>query len=215
MKHADLVASDFLLDRAMNELCGLIQELPYDDFKELGALKYEVNSVDFAEYGGTREDFLLTDLLIFEERLLVLELIQNKGAAKANKVDHQEKQRIFKKAYRIQELDYKYVTNGNDTLLFARKYRGEKIHQEESFVLLLSSRDLAIEIEGILQGYVKDSQQQVELIGTKHENHKYRKFRGTGNLTAITTRCGECDRMMRGLFYNGIECKTCEKIYHK
>ena len=159
MEHADLVASDFLLDRAMNELCGLIQELPYDDLKELGALKYEVNSVDFAEYGGTREDFLMTDLLIFEERLLVLELIQNKGAAKANKVDHQEKQRIFKKAYRIQELDYKYVTNGNDTLLYARKYKRRKIHQEESFVLLLSSRDLAIEVEGILQGYVKDSQQ--------------------------------------------------------
>ena len=46
MEHADLVTSDFLTDRAMNELCGLIQELPYDDLKELGALKYEVNSVD-------------------------------------------------------------------------------------------------------------------------------------------------------------------------
>ena len=51
MEHADLVASDFLTDRAMNELCGLIQELPYDDLKELGALKHEVNEVDFSQAG--------------------------------------------------------------------------------------------------------------------------------------------------------------------
>ena len=211
MKHADLVASDFLTDRAMNELCGLIQELPYDDLKELGALKHEVNEVDFSQ--GTRFEFpMKVDLLLFEEHLLVVELKQNYGA---KEVEHKDKDRVFLKSYKVQEFDsIRYLVNGKDTLLYVRNYRCEKIIQEKSFTLKVSS-DLAIEVEGILQGYLKDSQQQVELIGTKHENHECRKFRGTGNITASTTRCGECDHMMRGLFYNGIECKTCEKIYHK
>ena len=52
-------------------------------------------------------------------------------------------------------------------------------------------------------------------MGKEHEQHECQKYRATGTLEESTVRCGECDQMMQGLFFTGIECKTCFQIFHK
>ena len=52
------------------------------------------------------------------------------------------------------------------------------------------------------------------MVGSGHFGHNCKKYRATGTLKDSRVRCGECHQMMGGLFFNGVECNTCDEIYH-
>merc|ERR1719391_1199641 len=74
MKHVDLVTSDFFTAQAMNELAEQIKKFPYEDLTQFGALKQELNGIEFAEgTSAESQHFKEVDLLIFEEYVLAIQ----------------------------------------------------------------------------------------------------------------------------------------------
>merc|ERR1719391_674871 len=220
MKHVDLVTSDFFTAQAMNELAEQIKKFPYEDLTQFGALKQELNGIEFAEgTSAESQHFKEVDLLIFEEYVLAIQPKAKKayqaGAfGRVREVELQEKERFYLKDYKVKEFDS--IINqarGENQVMWVKNFHLGKPLQAKSFVLKLS-KDVASVLEHDLRGYINTIREALQK-GTKHERHECQKYRAKGTLEESTFRCGECDQMMQGLFFSGVQCKTCQKIYHK
>ena len=83
LKQVDVVSTDLSTSRAMNELKKEIMSLPFSDLGQFGALKQQINDVQFSM--GTNPDsekYKKFDLLIFIQQLL--EFIPGKEKNKFN-----------------------------------------------------------------------------------------------------------------------------------
>ena len=83
---------------------------------------------------------------------------------------------------------------------------------EKSFVLKLPAEQAA-EVEAELRRSQASVLAKIQ-EGSKHQRHSYRKYKGRGDLDECGLRCGECRKLMQGLFFDGIQCDTCQGIFH-
>ena len=232
MKHVDLVTSDFLTARVMNDLKEQIKNCPYEDLTLLGALKQELIGVDFAQGTTAGTNFRKVDLLIFEENVLVVEQkakvyhksVSQRRIAKAyqagsfrrvREVELQEKERFFLKDYMVKEFASIIMSPPyeGDCVMWVKSGIEGNWSEEKSFALKLA-KDLASQLEQDLRYYMNTGRDALKK-GTKHECHECQEYQGKGTLEETAVRCGECNQMMQGLFFTGVDCKTCNEIYHK
>ena len=209
------VSADFQYKAAMEKYVEEIGGI--DEFSQFGVLVKEVNNVDFS-MGSRGENFKSVDLLITDECVIVLELKARfeevrRRFGKVKKVMLPEKDRIFAKCFQIIDFDQIAIRDpGEHLTLWIKRFKNMKPDEAKSFVLKLP-RDLAFDIERELRMHHKRNTAKVQ-EGSNHLGHSYKEYRGRGDLTESGLRCGECQRLMQGLLFFGIKCKTCNAIFH-
>ena len=143
MKHVDMVSSDYLTAQAMRDLSEQIKNFPYEDLTQFGALKQELNGVEFAQGANPEiQDFMKVDLLIFAEYVLVVQLKAKKEYkagywGRVTEYELQEKERMFIKDYRVKEFDSIIIQpRGKDMkVMWVKSFHEGRVDQAKSFLL--------------------------------------------------------------------------------
>ena len=216
-KQMEQVSADCQYKEAMREFAEEVNGC--DDLTQYGVLVQIVKEVGFVQ-GVLGENFKEIELLIFDKCVAVLELRpkrRGKMMGRRQPVDMSEKERIFRRAYQVE--DFNVIINKEmapgplgHSLLWIKKIKDTKPVEDESFVLKLpvnQAPDMESELRTIHKKVLAKIQE-----GSKHEGHTYCKYKGEENLDNCSLRCGECHKLMQGLFFYGIKCDTCNGIFH-
>ena len=213
------VSADFQYSAAMQKYVEEIHGI--DEFSQFGVLVKEVNDVEFS-LGSHGDNFKNVDLLITDECVIVLDLkvkvLYKRGIFGNVKrvLLPDQKERIFAHCFQIKYFDQIVCRKKDETnlrFLWVKRIKDLRIDETNSFALKMS-KDLAFEIEPELRKYHERNTAPVQ-EGSNHEGHLYRRYRGRGDLAECGLRCGECQQLMQGLLFFGINCKTCKEIFHE
>ena len=224
----DRVSADVQYKEAMREFALEVEGC--DDLTEYGVLVKKHTDVWFAQ-GVFAENFKPFELLIFDKCVVALELKPKRVTKKKTfggkkTVDSEtEKERTFRKTFCAKEFDIissretasrsgeaVLRSGGDETFLWIKKIQDMRPLSEKSFVLKLPAEQAA-EVEAELRRSQASVLAKIQ-EGSKHQRHAYRKYKGRGDLDECGLRCGECRKLMQGLFFNGIQCDTCQGIFH-
>ena len=213
----DHVAADVQYKEAITEFAQEIKDI--DDLTQFGVLVKVVKEVGFAQgvlQNPCGENFKEIELLIFDKCVVALEVTPKRVTGRIMGVPMTIEisiDRTFRRAFQAE--DFNVIINreiSGVAKLFIKKIKDKRPVEEESFVLKLQV-DLATEVERELRKNHKRILAKIQ-EGSEHEGHSYSKYNGRGNLDECGVRCGECQRLMQGLFFCGIKCSTCNGIFH-
>ena len=214
----ELVSADFQYQDAMREFAEEIEGC--DNLTQYGVLVKKFPDVQFAlgVHGANFKEF---ELLIFDKCVVALELEPKRVTKKPmmkiwqKTIELAEKKRTFRRTFLAKDFDViinRKTDRGRDALLWVKKIKDKKPVEEESFVLKLPAEQ-ATEVESELRKNHKMMLAKIQ-EGSEHVGHSYSKYKGTGDLDECGLRCGECQKLMQGLFFCGIKCDTCNGIFH-
>ena len=215
----DHVSADFQYKDAMREFAEEVEGC--DDLTQYGVLVKKVPDVQFAQ-GLLGENFKEFELLIFDKCVVALELKSKRVSKRLivgfwRTTELPEKNRIFRRTFLAKDFDViinrEVVSRtGRQALLWIKKIKDKRPVEEESFVLKLPTEQAA-EVESELRKNHKSMLVKIQ-EGSEHVGHSYCRYKGVGDLKECGLRCGDCHKLMQGLFFDGIKCNTCNGIFH-
>ena len=220
-QHMDRVSKDYRYIIAMDEFKREIQSFPFLDLHRFGLLKTELKEMMMAT-GDAPSVFKPFNLLVFNEYIVALETVTREeptgkidwwGVPITMKVEEKK----FSKCFKIRDFDHIHTRPDGDgqVHLFVNTYKEAKVDPERSFILKFHDQDEASSLEKDMKDYLKEAQTKI-YFGTDHQDHECEKFRANGKMEEnIKVRCGACDKLLEGLLFTAVRCKTCDKFYHK
>ena len=220
-QHMDRVSKDYRYIIAMDEFKREIQSFPFLDLHRFGLLKNELKEMMMAA-GDAPSVFKPFNLLVFNEYIVALETVTREEPT--GKIDWwgvpitmKVKEKKFSKCFKIRDFDHIHTRPDGDgqVHLFVNTYKEAKVDPDRSFILKFHDQDEASSLEKDMKDYLKEAQTKI-YFGTDHQDHECEKFRANGKMEEnIRVRCGACDKLLEGLLFTAVRCKTCDKFYHK
>ena len=221
-QHIDRVSKDFNYIEAMSQLKQEIRNVPHENLHKFGLLQRELVDVKMSVSNEDARSFQPFYLLIFSEHIVALEVRTRLDCT--GKVDffgvairEKSEEKVYSRSFRMKDIDNIMVKEASSKTfhLWAKSYTQLNVDMQKSFILRFDSQGKANEIAATLKQHVGECKTKLE-ISKEHEGHTCSKIRGRGDLTGCKQRCSspECNQLLLGILYSGVECRTCRKVFH-
>ena len=221
-QHIERVSTDHKYIQAMKEFRKEIRNLKIDDLHRFGVLQCEKQYV-LLSHGQSKLLFQPFHLLIFSEHIIALQkMTKEEFTGKTDffgrPIRIKKELKCFSKFFQLKLVDSVIKRQVDDQTfhVWVNTYTDALVDFEKTFVLSFKSAEAASETEALLKKTVANCQRAVKLRKI-HAGHNYRKLRGGGSLSeSCRARCADpqCRQLLLGLLFTGVECLTCNKIYH-